>query len=36
MQKMLKAMKGGGSKKMMRQMEGMQRRGKGGFTEMQG
>ena len=34
MQKMMKAMKGGGSKKMMRQMEEMQRRGKGGFPRM--
>jgi len=34
MQKMMKMMKGGGSKKMMRQMEEMQRRGKGGFPGM--
>jgi len=32
MQKMMKLMKGGGGKKMMRQMEAM--RGKGGFPGM--
>jgi len=31
---MMKLMKGGGSKKMMRQMEEMPRRGKGGFPGM--
>jgi signal recognition particle subunit SRP54 len=34
MQKMMRMMKGGGSKKMMRQMEAMQRNGKGGFPGM--
>ena len=34
MQKMMKMMKGGGAKKMMRQMEMMQRQGKGGFPGM--
>ncbi len=34
MQKMMKMMKGGGGKKMMRQMEMMQRQGKGGFPGM--
>jgi signal recognition particle subunit SRP54 len=34
MQKMMRMMKGGGSKKMMRQMEAMQRSGKGGFPGM--
>jgi signal recognition particle subunit SRP54 len=34
MQKMMRMMKGGGSKKMMRQMEAMQRSGRGGFTGM--
>jgi signal recognition particle subunit SRP54 len=34
MQKMMRMMKGGGSKKMMRQMEAMQRAGKGGFPGM--
>jgi signal recognition particle subunit SRP54 len=34
MQKMMRMMKGGGSKKMMRQMEAMQRSGKGGFAGM--
>jgi signal recognition particle subunit SRP54 len=34
MQKMMRMMKGGGAKKMMRQMEMMQRQGKGGFPGM--
>ena len=34
MKQMMKMMKGGGAKKMMRQMEMMQRQGKGGFPGM--